>query len=44
MKKEAPKLKLIKGGKKEPKVKLNMELFFILGIALIYALVIIYGV
>jgi hypothetical protein len=44
MNNKAPKLKLIKGGKQNPKVKLNLGLFFVCGIVLIYVLAVIYGV
>ena len=44
MKNKAPKLRLIQGGKKQPKIKLNTELFLVCGIILIYTLVLIYGV
>jgi hypothetical protein len=44
MYKEAPKLKLIQGGKTSPRIKLNMGLFLVCGILLFYVLVILYGV
>jgi hypothetical protein len=44
MNKKAPKLKLIQGGKKTSKIRLNMGLFLVCGIILLYTLVIIYGV
>lgn len=46
MKKEAPKLRVIKGGKKDPKIKLGMGLFLISAICLFYLAVLmwcIYG-
>ena len=35
MNNKAPKLRLIQGGKTQPKIKLNKELFLVLGICLI---------
>lgn len=46
MKKEAPKLRVIKGGKKDPKIKLGMGLFLVSAICLFYLAVLawyIYG-
>lgn len=39
MSKEAPKLRLIQGGKKGPIVKLNKELFLLCAIIFIYVIV-----
>ena len=44
MNKKAPKLRLIQGGKKTPKIKLSMGLFLVCGIILFYMLAIAYGV
>ena len=44
MNKEAPRFKLIKGGKNQPKIKFGVELFLVCGVLLFYILVIIYGV
>jgi hypothetical protein len=43
MNKQAPKLRLIQGGKKDHKVKLKMGLFFIFSIVVFYMLVIALG-
>ena len=42
MRKEAPKLKLIYGGKKDPKIILNKELFLFLLIVFSYVGIILY--
>lgn len=43
MKKEAPKLRVIKGGKKDPKVKLGMGLFLVLAICSMYLLIVLWS-